>query len=255
MKIFYYTSTGNSLYIAEQIANEIKDSELISMTIGLKNKEFIYKCNKAIIISPVHCFGLPIVAFDFLEKLKLINCKYIYCIAVSGGGSGFKTLKQISELIKENGIINDSSTVKYISNYIKTGRNLTQEKIEKCEEKNIQVINKIIVDIKNETKRTRSIIGNKGSLSNRAWRSFFRGNDNKFTVNENCINCKICEKICPVNNITILDNKPSWSFKCVDCMGCINLCPKEAINLGKKTIKKTRYKNKYIDVYKLFVDK
>ena len=42
------------------------------------------------------------------------------------------------------------------------------------------------------------------------------------------------------------NNKPKWSGKCTDCMACINICPKEAINIGKSTIKKNRYLNPYI---------
>jgi NAD-dependent dihydropyrimidine dehydrogenase PreA subunit len=42
------------------------------------------------------------------------------------------------------------------------------------------------------------------------------------------------------------NNKPKWNGKCTDCMGCINICPKEAINIGKVTMKKNRYFNPYI---------
>lgn len=61
----------------------------------------------------------------------------------------------------------------------------------------------------------------------------------------------MCEKICPVNNITIESNKPKWNGKCVDCMACINICPKKAINIGKSTIKKNRYRNPYIEANEL----
>lgn len=56
----------------------------------------------------------------------------------------------------------------------------------------------------------------------------------------------MCKKICPVDNIVLEDGKPKWNGKCTDCMACINICTKEAINIGKSTIKKNRYRNPYI---------
>ena len=74
--------------------------------------------------------------------------------------------------------------------------------------------------------------------------------DNKFEKNfsldSNCNGCKTCERVCPVDNIIMENHKPKWSGKCTDCMACINICPKEAINIGKSTIRKNRYLNPYI---------
>ncbi|MDR2194165.1 MAG: 4Fe-4S binding protein [Treponema sp.] len=38
--------------------------------------------------------------------------------------------------------------------------------------------------------------------------------DKKFTVNNNCTGCGICEKVCPVDNIEILNNKPQYKHHC-----------------------------------------
>ncbi|MGL5414160.1 MAG: EFR1 family ferrodoxin [Clostridium sp.] len=253
-KIFYYTSTGNSLYVGERISSELGNCELISMAKALKDSQFNYDCERAVFIYPVHCFGLPIVAFDFLKNLKLNNCNKIYSIAVSGGGKGDNTFKQVEYLIQNYGKIHNFFTLKYVSNYIKAGRPATEERVIETDKKNEPLIAEIIENIKNNFPSPDLISKSKGSLSNRAWRKFFRGKNNKFTVNENCINCKICEKVCPVANITMENDKPTWSKNCTDCMGCINLCPKEAINLSKSTMKKPRYKNKHILASKLFVN-
>lgn len=250
--IFYYSSTGNSLYVAKRIASEIEDSEIISMATAVKEKNFNYHCNKAIFIYPVHCFGLPVIAFNFLENLKIENCTYIYGIAVSGGGKGDNTFKQLKYLLPALSI-NNYTTLKYVSNYIKEGRNATIERIEKSDLINEPLIDKIIKEITTNHSIEENIKKSKGALTNRAWKKFFIGKSN-FNVNEDCIGCKICEKVCPIQNICLKDNRPTWSNHCVDCMGCINLCPQKAINIGTKTKKKNRYKNKNVSSSELFIN-
>lgn len=65
--------------------------------------------------------------------------------------------------------------------------------------------------------------------------------DGKFCADEKCNSCGICEKICPSNNITLIEGKPDWHQKCEQCLACIQWCPQEAIQYGKKTIKYKRY--------------
>ena len=72
----------------------------------------------------------------------------------------------------------------------------------------------------------------------------FYGLFNKFSLyrlnysKEKCINCKACEKVCPMNiDVTINCN----SVECIRCGKCKNICPTEALNgefLGKNTRKK-----------------
>lgn len=50
-------------------------------------------------------------------------------------------------------------------------------------------------------------------------------------------------KVCPLNNITIVDSKPVWNHTCTHCMACIHQCPAQAIEFKKITLKKNRYYN------------
>ena len=49
-------------------------------------------------------------------------------------------------------------------------------------------------------------------------------------------------KNCPTNNIVIQNGKPVWGNNCTHCMACICRCPAEAIEYGKKSVGKPRYR-------------
>ncbi|MHA1325372.1 MAG: 4Fe-4S binding protein [Candidatus Helarchaeota archaeon] len=52
----------------------------------------------------------------------------------------------------------------------------------------------------------------------------------KFRRNDNCINCKACEKICPTNEAFSISNKS----ECYECNRCVEICPTDAIKFVKK---------------------
>ena len=53
--------------------------------------------------------------------------------------------------------------------------------------------------------------------------------DKDFYASDKCIGCGKCEKLCPLNNIKMVDKKPTWNHNCTHCMACIGNCPVEAI--------------------------
>ncbi|MBP3278350.1 MAG: EFR1 family ferrodoxin, partial [Butyrivibrio sp.] len=52
-----------------------------------------------------------------------------------------------------------------------------------------------------------------------------------YTVNENCIHCGICAKVCPANNIAVTENGVKFSDHCEVCYACLHNCPKSAIHM------------------------
>lgn len=76
----------------------------------------------------------------------------------------------------------------------------------------------------------------------------------KFSVKETCIACRKCEKICPVNNIEIRNDRPYWNNNCIACHVCVHWCPLNAINLGKSK-GRLQYHNPDIKFSMLLSDK
>jgi len=51
-------------------------------------------------------------------------------------------------------------------------------------------------------------------------------------ANDKCLNCGLCAKICPRDNIKIIDGKHSFGEDCVICLRCVYGCPQNAIEPG-----------------------
>ena len=69
---------------------------------------------------------------------------------------------------------------------------------------------------------------------------FIKSINKKINIdNDKCINCKLCEKSCPLGCIKI-DKVASYTKDCLFCQRCINICPKNAFT----------YKNKELSQYK-----
>ena len=55
-----------------------------------------------------------------------------------------------------------------------------------------------------------------------------------------CVGCGMCEKLCHMDNITIVDKTAVSGDRCTMCYRCINKCPKQAITLlGKKVVEQS----------------
>jgi len=244
MKIYYNSATGNSLYVAKIIKDQFKDCELISMSKALKENKIEISEEMIGFIYPIHCGGLPIVVNDFISRLKINKDAYVFAIGVTGGGGADMSFNQINKLLSTP--ISNYCTIKYISNYTRMGKNPTEERAKDAIKENENKLLQFIESLKKREHNVKDFKGGIGNLAYKMWKDYYKNKDKKFNVNDKCIGCKMCEKVCPVENVIMEDNKPKWSGKCTDCMACINICPKEAINIGKATIKKNRYINPYI---------
>jgi ferredoxin len=59
------------------------------------------------------------------------------------------------------------------------------------------------------------------------WLKTLDGLDKGYSVNNDCIGCKICKDICPVKNIEMVDKKPKFNGHCEQCCACLQYCQKK----------------------------
>lgn len=260
--IFYFSGTGNSLYVAKEIAEKNKE-ELISIATILKDSKNIYeftlKENEVIgFIYPIYAWAPPKQVLEFVEKLKLNNYKdnYIFTVATCGENIG-KTIEVLSKtLSKKNLQLNSGFSIKMPNNYIILG-DVDSKEVEK---KKLLEAESIIAEINDTIKSKANGVFKvekgfmPGLLTNVINPLFSKGaaETKKFYSNDKCTGCGICEKVCNCSNINV-QGRPTWGSNCTQCLACIHLCPTSAIQYGKGTIKKGRYKNPSINTNEMII--
>lgn len=242
--IFYYTGTGNSLWIARALARELGNTQIMSMA-DWKSSKHVIESQMIGLVFPVHIWGVPARVLEFLEYLPAMNAEYLFAIA-NNAGQVSNTLVQLKKEMQNRGLTLGSGwSVVMPSNYIPWGGPGPLSK----QNQRFAAASTRITQIAGEVSAKALKPVEKGPLWQRVlftWLyniSFPRVHemDRNFWVDERCNQCGICVKLCPSNNIVIDGNKLSWQNRCEQCLSCIQWCPQEALQYGKKTSSYERY--------------
>lgn len=258
--IYYFTGTGNSLKVARDLSGNLDDCELIPIAKVWQNENIVSTSKKVGIVFPLYYYGLPKIISDFLNKTNFEKTDYIFTVITMGGEWEGVSLKQLEKILRaKSKTLNAGFLIPMPNNFIfdQDVYPKDQEK-EMLEKSRIQIAN-IAESIKKNIHNMEIDINQKRGRSieklNTTFHNEVNESDKHFLVNENCNNCGVCEKVCPVNNIILVEGKPQWQHKCQQCLACINFCPEEAIHYGKKTLGRGRYHHPDITVKDLINQK
>lgn len=248
-EIYYFSGTGNSLVVARDIA-EKTNGKLISIPSVMKEESVKPEADVLGIVFPVYyatndC-GIPLIVGRFVKKLENLGSKYIFAVCTCGYMPG-TTIENLRGAIESRGgKLAAGFTVRMSS------KNLAERKQQKMLVKRKKKLEAICeyVNARREGKfETRGLLRKillaplralekpifmyrYKKLSNTSKNSFSELiplADRSFRTNENCNGCGICARVCPVNNIKMVDGKPVWQHHCETCYGCYGWCPKNAI--------------------------
>jgi len=251
--IYVFSGTGTSLAIAQKIGNELGgDVEILSIPNQLKKaqgNEIRVEASKVGIIFPCYFGEIPALVLEFVRKLNIDNANYIFSVVTAGGNIGYSLKFLAKELNKKGKKLDYGKSIVVSSNYIvawyysailKNG-DKRKKALQLLDEKSIQMAQ----DITNEKKELEGsqylfykiphIISPKEVVQDtRSW-------DKEFSADEKCNGCSMCCKVCPVQNIKIINSKPEFQHNCQRCMACLQYCPNNAIRLNGKPINKPKY--------------
>ena len=90
--IFWFSGTGNSLYVAKNLSAQLDNVPLINMAGGTPNGKFGGSAKKIGFIFPAHYNTMPRDVKSFIEKLEVEPDTYIFAVVTIGGlGNGTLT--------------------------------------------------------------------------------------------------------------------------------------------------------------------
>lgn len=241
--ILYFSGTGNSRYVARKIA-EASGDDIISINQRIKDGDYSdVKSEKPLVfVGPVYAGRLPRIMDEYIEKVTFSGNKKAYFVGTCAA-TAWQTVSYVEKLCekKKFSLLGFNSVV-MPQGYIAGGG--TQPK---------NVNDRILKEAEPKIEKTADIISRQQPLpKEQPGKAIMSKIINPmmyatmisakgFKVTDKCGSCGTCVERCPLNNIKLVDGKPTWGKECTHCMACIAGCPKEAIEYGKKTQGKTRY--------------
>ena len=266
--IFYFSGTGNTRFVAEQIAAGIGE-DLVFIPDAIRNNQYKFEIADGETIGfcfPTHGWQPPGIVRKFIRNLEFIHPtpgpspyrggEYVWAVTTCGDNMGEAMTILDKELAANDGLKHGGKTLHTSAVFsvimpesyvcLPFMHTDTKEK----EQRKITEARKMLPHIiecirarkegieeleKGATPRLYSyVIGgyfNKRMIT-----------DKKFTVDaDTCTRCGKCQKVCPVDNIK--GTPPEWihNGRCTSCLACYHYCPVHAINFGKITRKRGQY--------------
>jgi ferredoxin len=250
--LYFYSGTGNSLWTAKKLSTLLGNATLIPISAAGSNTTVSCHAENIGLIFPVHIWGVPMPVVNFLDRIKTDSSAYFFALAVNAGQVA-ATLIQLQNLLKKKNLkLSAGFSLCLPSNYIPWSGAPSVKKQQKLFDRARLKLNDIAAIIKARRIMPPEI----GPLWQNALFSIIYKKtyakvpqmDKPFWADKKCSACGICAKICPANNIEIIEGKPTWRHRCEQCFACIQWCPEEAIQYGRLTSNKKRYHHPEITI-------
>jgi ferredoxin/flavodoxin len=247
--VFYFSGTGNSLRVAKTLAKELGDGEVVSMT---EPFDAAKKYDTIGLVYPTYFWGLPKKVIEFIANSNFDHNRdaYFYSIATYGGSAGNAVYQLYALLLDRHGIkLQYGTTLRMFSNYvvIYDMSKKVDEITRRSNERLVPIIDAIRMRKNNRVSKLTGIF----KFINDDFIKKAAGMDKNFRVNSDCTGCGICQKVCPVKNIEMVNHRPQYNHHCEQCVACIQYCPQRAINYKDATRGRGRYTNPEITYQEL----
>ena len=240
--IFVFSGTGNSYHAAKRIAAAFQQ-DMVEMAAAVRYKRSFYNADGASVgfVFPVYYHGLPSIVEEFLQTVEIVKPGFVYCVTTCAGESG-AACEQLQDVLGKKLKVDAFFDVLMPENAVFYEDVPDKDEAKKINDAADAKIDEIIEKIGDKQKGDfRTMASKDGFDEAREMYEDFRDTE-QFSIDDSCIECRMCEHVCPEQIIKVYHRKPVWDeIQCSMCMSCINMCPKKAIQLGDVTRNRGRY--------------
>ena len=244
--IVYFSGTGNSRYVARLFAEALDDEMLDAAEYMKSGRRADVTSEKSyVFVSPTYAWRLPRVFERFIREGTFSGARTAYFVLTCGDGVG-RADYYAAELCREKdmacrGLLPVVMPENYLALYDVPGDDQALA---------IRLAARPVIGEGIERVRAhrpfaplRSSL--RGHLQSRVVNPLFYRfvvTARPFYATDACAACGRCVEICPMRNIVLSDGKPHWGNDCTHCMACITACPAQAIEYGRRSAERNRYR-------------
>lgn len=264
VQVYYFTGTGNCLAVARRVAEKL-GGEPVSIASALTSPQVRADAQSVVVVFPAYLsalHGVPLIVERFLQLLEDVASKRILAICTCGGYEivnaepsllnlarfarqhGFRLAAEYSVRLPMNNldyehipvpIETDSATI------IRASKTQIDDICERIVQQRqgkhhfarrfltIALTPMYAAMAKASIKALRQM-AHEPETSPLSFRELIPLTDKSIGVDETCTGCGTCARICPVQNIDVVDGKPEWLHHCEMCFACDEWCPKGAVH-------------------------
>ena len=224
--VFYFTATGNSLFVARQFS----DSP-ISIPQELKKKDLSYEADEIGIVCPDYAGAIPKIVREFVQKASF-KAPYMFSV-ITYGNLCVNVAEYWDEFCQGQGItMNYVRPLLMVDNYLPVFDMNEQIAIDKHTDENLATILEEIGAHKDYIAPAEMGFFTKDRLKGMQDQHFSMTADRLLQLRQDrCIQCMTCANVCPHKNFSLADSGVSFVGDCEYCLACVHACPQKALTL------------------------
>ena len=240
MTICYFTATGNCLYVARRIGGT-----LLSIPQLMRQESIEIEDDAVGIVCPVYAVEMPMMVKEFLQKAR-IRTDWFFFIFTYGMGYA-EAFAHVKQACDEAGLkLSYINAVQMVDNYLPVFE--MQNQIDTLPQKDVpgqieRVCREIEARQETEVTITPQTLAEMDKYKEMLADKILRKDTAKaYIVNDSCVHCGICAKVCPANNITVTEEQVIFGDRCEVCYACLHHCPQNALHM-KEERSAVRFRN------------
>ena len=242
--ILYFTGTGNSRFLAKQVAQRLEDEAVDCGALIRQGRHPEFSSQTPyVFVCPTYAWRMPRVFTDWIRSCRFSGDRRAYYLLSCGAGVGAaeRYARALSEAMGFTHM--GMARIKMPENYVAVFSAPPAHRVP-----GILLRAKAQAAAAAERIRARQPLERlpvtplgrlcSGVINDGFYRTV---GAEKFYATDACVGCGTCVEACMLNNITLREGRPVWGGSCTHCMACICRCPAGAIEYGSHSKGKRRY--------------